>query len=126
MPEQEQQFLVLLAVDLGLLAFTVLGVAIWTGRWRSWADSTNYYAERIVGLPWIALCFIIMRVAVFLNLSFGVDAFVEALLVLGSACLFIGVITSYWQSPKLALPPWYSEHLKEKQSQEDRGDGIAG
>ncbi len=125
MPEQEQRFLVLLTVDLGLLAFTVLGVAIWTGRWRSWADSTNIYAERIVSLPWIALSFIIIRVAVFLNLSFGVDAFIEALLVLGSACLFIGVITSYWQSPKLALPPWYRAHLKEKQSQKDGGDEAA-
>ncbi len=122
MSEQEQQFLVSIAVDLGLLAFVVLGVLVWTGRWRGWAKSDNPSHEGIAGVPWLALTAIMVRAGYYLEppLDFGLPPEAKHVLVL--ACFAVGIIAPYWHFPKWALPPWYRAHLKMRQARKDGGD----
>lgn len=120
MSEQEQRFLVLIAIDLGLMTFAVLGLAVWTGRWRGWTKSSYSDKERVTSLPWLALCLIIMRIGLFLKVSLGLDILDYAWIALSMVCLAIGVIVSNWRFPKWAFPFWYREYLRIEQSQKDR------
>lgn len=125
MSEQEQRFLGLIALDLGLMAFAVLGLAVWTGRWRSWTKSSYSDNERATSLPWLALGLIIMRIGLVLKVSLGLDALDYAWIALSMACLAIAVIAAYWRFPKWAIPYWYREYLRTERSQKDREDQTA-
>ncbi len=126
MSEQEQQFLVWLGVDLGLLAFAVLGVLVWTGWWRRWAKNGNPSHQGIAGAPWLALTAIMVRAVYFVEppLDFGLPPEAKHVLVL--VCFSLGLIAPYWHFPNWALPPWYREHLRMRQTDKPGGDGIAG
>lgn len=123
--EQEQQFLVWLAVDLGLLTFAVLGLTVWAGLWRNWANTDKSLLQGIAGAPWLALTAIMVRVGYYaIERPLYVDLPTEAWHVLIVVCFTIGIIAPYWHMPKWALPPWYREHLKALQAEKRGGDGI--
>ena len=123
--EREQHFFVWLAVDLGILAFTMLGLTVLTGWWRSWAKTEISFLQGIAGAPWLALTTIMIRVAYYaIERPLYVDLPIEAWHVLIVVCFTIGIIAPYWQSPKWALPRWYREHLKTLQTKNRGGAGI--
>ena len=105
---------VLLLIDLFLLALTVLGAAVWTGRWRSWTESDIRDARAPLLLPSFAMFFLILRVGILLRDSLQIQFASESILVPAIAFQILGFISSWWNWPKWALPPWYRDHLKHK------------
>ena len=121
----EQHSLIWLAVDLGILALAVLGVAVWTGWWRNWAANDDTSIDGIAGAPWLALTAIMVRAGYFMEppIDFGLPPEAKHVLVL--VCFALGLVPPYWHFPNWALPPWYRRKLKKWQADEPGGDGTA-
>ncbi len=121
----EQDLRTLLLVDLVLLTVAVLGVAVWTGRWRSWVELEPHYRDGGLLFPWFTPFAIIIRTALFLKLSLGIDLLIYEMIALATGCMVIGLSAASLHWPKWALPPWYREYLNEKQSKRDGRDEAA-
>ena len=104
----------LLLVDLAILALSVLGAAVWTGKWRSWTELEIRDARAGLLLPWLAMGFLVARAGIFLRLSLQLQFASESILVPVIACLILAFTSSWWNWPEWALPPWYRDHLRHK------------
>ncbi len=116
----------LLILDLGFLAVVVIGIAIWTGRWRSWASIDYENLRGILIAPWFALIVVVMRVALFLKLSLAIYPPITEMAILIAGCVVLALSSAWCHWPMWALPPWYREFLRQKrQSEKVVGGGAA-
>ena len=118
----EPMFFLWLAVDLGLIIFTFLGVVIWTGRLHGRSDADPATLKLAAGIPRLALVCLIVRLAFFLRPSLDHGVLFDVWLVFICAWLALSIIKPNWRLPNWTLPPWYRDYLKAQQSQNDGND----
>ena len=96
-------------VDAFVALSLVMGGAIWFGIWRNWERLKDTTWEDMPLLaPWVALGFLIVRIAIFFR-QVGIPIPGELAAGVLLACLIIGMWAWVVRWPDWILPPWYRE-----------------
>ncbi len=85
-----------------------MAIPIWLGKWRSWAYEEHSHRGYPLGIPWVTLGFVIVRIMIVMR-TLGINLPGEFAAIVLCTCLVIGMSAAYLQWPDWILPPWYRE-----------------